>query len=139
MYASILVAVDLEHGAVGERILRLARHIVGPDGRTTLLYVAAVLPDFMMAHVSREALEAHHAEERAKLEALARAADPQAAVVVRQGGAPATIIEEARTLSVDAIVLGSHRPAPRDYLLGSTAARVVRHAQCSVIVDRGSA
>jgi len=34
------------------------------------------------------------------------------------------------------IVIGSHKPGLRDYLLGSTAAKVVRHAACAVHVKR---
>ena len=44
-------------------------------------------------------------------------------------------LEEAEA-SADAIVIASHRPDLSDYLLGSTAARVVRHAQCTVLVLR---
>ncbi len=32
--------------------------------------------------------------------------------------------------------IGSHRPELKDYLLGPNAARVVRHANCSVLVVR---
>ena len=41
-----------------------------------------------------------------------------------------------RKAEADLIVVGSHRPAMRDYLLGTNAARVVRHAHCSVLVAR---
>ena len=34
------------------------------------------------------------------------------------------------------LVVGSHRPAMKDYLLGTNAARVVRHAGRSVLVAR---
>ena len=34
------------------------------------------------------------------------------------------------------IVMASHDPVLSDYLLGSVAARVVRHAHCSVLVAR---
>ena len=34
------------------------------------------------------------------------------------------------------IVIGAHRPDLKDYLLGPHAARVVRHAECSVLVVR---
>ena len=37
----------------------------------------------------------------------------------------------------DVIVMASHQPKFSDYLLGSTAARVVRHAKCSVLIARG--
>jgi universal stress protein F len=32
--------------------------------------------------------------------------------------------------------VGSNRPAMKDYLLGTNASRVVRHARCSVLVAR---
>ena len=37
----------------------------------------------------------------------------------------------------DLIVMASHRPELKDYLIGPNAARVVRHADCSVQVVRG--
>jgi nucleotide-binding universal stress UspA family protein len=43
------------------------------------------------------------------------------------------ITEEA---GADLVVVGSHRPAMKDYLLGTNASRVVRHARCSVLVAR---
>ena len=36
------------------------------------------------------------------------------------------------------IVIASHDPGLADYLLGSTAGRVVRHAHCSVLVVRNA-
>jgi universal stress protein F len=47
-----------------------------------------------------------------------------------------TILDWAEANAVDCIVIASHRPGLQDYLLGSTAGRVVRHARCSVHVVR---
>ena len=44
--------------------------------------------------------------------------------------------EEASDWNADLIVVGSHRPVMSDYLLGSNAKTIVRHAQCSVLVVR---
>ena len=38
--------------------------------------------------------------------------------------------------NADLIVMASHRPELKDFLLGPNAARVVRHANCSVLVVR---
>ena len=46
------------------------------------------------------------------------------------------ILRAADKLEADVIVMGSHRPALKDYLLGPNAARVMRHARCSVYVVR---
>ena len=48
----------------------------------------------------------------------------------------AEILQVAQDAEADLVVLGSHRPAMKDYLLGTNAARVVRHARCSVLVAR---
>ena len=46
------------------------------------------------------------------------------------------ILRVAEDVSVDLVVMGSHRPNMEDYLIGPNAARVVRHANCSVLVVR---
>ncbi len=46
------------------------------------------------------------------------------------------ILGIAQESGVDLIVVGSHRPAMKDHLLGTNAGRVVRHASCSVLVAR---
>ena len=46
--------------------------------------------------------------------------------------------ESYNRAKADCIVIGSHKPGLIDYLLGSTAARVVRHAPCAVHVLRNT-
>jgi universal stress protein F len=46
------------------------------------------------------------------------------------------ICETARRIDADLIVIGSHGYAGFDRLLGTTAAKVVNHATCSVLVVR---
>jgi len=46
------------------------------------------------------------------------------------------ILETAQNVEADLIIIGSHRPTMSDFLLGPNAARVVRHAECSVLVVR---
>ena len=62
-------------------------------------------------------------------------------VAVKAHVAHGTIYEEilqaAESLKVDMIVISAHRPELQDYLLGPNAARVARHAACSVLVVRG--
>jgi nucleotide-binding universal stress UspA family protein len=48
------------------------------------------------------------------------------------------VCETARALEVDLIVIGSHGYAGFDRLLGTTAAKVVNHAHCSVLVVRAN-
>ncbi|NIO41631.1 MAG: universal stress protein, partial [Burkholderiales bacterium] len=46
------------------------------------------------------------------------------------------IIKQAKKLNVDLIVVGAHTKDLKDYLVGSNASRVVRHASQSVLVVR---
>ncbi|WP_162685631.1 universal stress protein [Roseovarius amoyensis] len=61
---------------------------------------------------------------------------PEIEAALLSGNPPHSIIADAEKTGADCIIAGSHRPGLRDYLLGSTAARVVRHAPCAVHVLR---
>ena len=52
------------------------------------------------------------------------------------GGVYHELLRDATEWRADLIVVGSHRPVMSDYLLGSNAKTIVRHAQCSVLVVR---
>jgi nucleotide-binding universal stress UspA family protein len=56
--------------------------------------------------------------------------------VVGEGSVYEVVLKIAGEVNADLIVMGSHRPELKDYLLGPNAARVVRHANCSVMVVR---
>jgi universal stress protein F len=47
------------------------------------------------------------------------------------------VLTEAEAWGADLIVLCSHRPDSRRFLIGSTASAIVAHAKCSVWVVRG--
>ena len=136
MYRNVLVPVDLGHGAVAAHIVGVARWLAGAEGRVTLLHVMDQPPAYVTAQVPREIIETHRTETRARLEEIAASAGGVDRTLLAEGNAAATILAQAEADGIDAIVLGSHRPDYRDYLIGSTAARVVRHAACTVLVER---
>ncbi len=136
----ILLPVDLSDEGSWRKPLAEALLLLGADG---VLHVASVLPDFGLAQVSgffgkdyeKQAL---HAMGEALTEWV-NANVPEGVEVhphVLHGTIYDQILGAARKLDVDTIVIGSHRPALKDYLLGPNAARVVRHARCSVYVVR---
>jgi universal stress protein F len=57
-------------------------------------------------------------------------------VEVEMGSPWQTICDVAHRLKVDLLVIGSHGYSGFDRLLGTTAAKVVNHAPCSVLVVR---
>ena len=62
--------------------------------------------------------------------------DMYAGVVVESGTVYKEIVEAAKDLNIDQVVMGAHRPSLSDFLLGPNTARVARHAGCSVTVVR---
>ena len=59
-----------------------------------------------------------------------------AGVVVENGTVYREIVEAAKDLDIQQIVMGAHRPSVADFLLGPNSARVARHAGCTVTVVR---
>ena len=133
-YRNILVPVDLSHPETGRTILRIAREIGGPEAKIMALFVFIDIPGFVAAEMPDNVIEENMARARGELEELA--AEVGADAIVRSGHATTEILECADNIAADLIVVGSHRPGLQDYLIGSTAARVVRHAKCSVLVHR---
>ena len=62
---------------------------------------------------------------------------PDEAVVVAEGkGRIRPRARLLRTIGAELILIGAHSPELKDYLLGSNAARIVRHSPKSVLVLR---
>ncbi|MGC9419417.1 MAG: universal stress protein [Rhodovulum sp.] len=135
MYSNILVPVAVDHGPDLEEVLAVARLLRNADGKITVMTVAEAIPPY----VSQYLPEDQEAKTRATIHddlkgELEDAPDIEIRVIT--GHAGMTIVDYAERHGVDCIVMHSHRPGLKDYFLGSTAARVVRHAPCSVHVIR---
>ena len=139
MYSSILVPVDLDEPSSWAKSvpvgLALARAF---DARITL---ATVVPDNVAV---REAQWSAIGYRRlldiaaARLGSLADelGGDAELENRVRSGPIAKGILALAEEVDADLIVLASHRPEMKDWLIGANASRVVRHAACSVMVVR---
>ena len=55
---------------------------------------------------------------------------------VRPGSVYKEVLRFSRDVDADLIILGARPPEMTDYLLGSNAAQIVRHARCSVWIVR---
>ncbi len=134
MYKKIIVALGLSHGH-GLTGLELARRLRDEDGTIIALHVLEPVPGFASYYLPPD----HESEVRKTTESAIRdrvGEQADAEVVVLSGHPGSTITEYAEEIGADCIIVGSHKPELQDYLLGSTAARVVRHAPCSVHVLR---
>ncbi|MCB9957377.1 MAG: universal stress protein [Rhodospirillaceae bacterium] len=141
MFMNILLPVDLDQDSSWVKALPAAVEVSQTAGAR--LHVMTVVPDFGMSLVGSffpENFEAQALEKaKAALHAFVREHVPkriQVRHVVGHGTVYAEILREADEVKADLIVLAAHRPALKDFLLGPNAARVVRHAKCSVLVVR---
>ncbi len=134
MYKKIIAALGLSHGH-GIAALETARRLRDEDGTIIALHVLEAVPGFASNYLPPD----HESEVRKAAEAAIRervGEQADAEVIVLSGHPGRTITEFAEEVGADCIVVGSHKPELQDFLLGSTAARVVRHAACSVHVLR---
>ncbi len=140
MFNNILVAVDLEHDTHIDDLLRVASGIANTNGaQVQLLNVIgaapAVVSQFLPENYEKMASEKIE-KDLAALAAKVDLAEGAAASSVRFGGVYQEILAHAAKIGADLIIVASHKPNVGDYLLGSTAARIVRHASCSTLVVR---
>lgn len=136
MYKTILVPIDLSDVEKGKASLNKAKHM-GDDGcRIKLLNVVEDIPSYVAAELPTGLLDRSKKNALETLEGIAADCPFPVEVEVRAGHAKTSILEAAEDSGADLIIIGSHRPGLQDYLLGSTAGRVVRHSTCSVLVVR---
>jgi len=135
MYANILIPVALDHEPLVARKLANARALLSPGGRITLLTVLESIPGFVAEYVDMDSKNHLTQAVNARLETVANE-DPAIACRVASGKPGVRIAQIAEEQGHDLIIVGSHHPSAQDYFLGSTASRVVRRAQCTVLVLR---
>ena len=119
-------------------MIQNALAIMSPDARLTLFFVMPEIPPVLELQMPEGSGEKAKAKAEEQLQALAKSnSAPQTTRVATSVGRPHhKILELADKQNVDLIVMASHQPGLADYLLGSVAASVVRHAKCSVHVMR---
>lgn len=134
MYKKIIVSLSLDHG-FGSRAIEIARRLKSDDGEIIAVHVFETVNNSVGLFVP----PGHLAEVRKNAEeeiAQRIGEEKNVEIVMLEGHSGRTIPEYAEQIGADCILVGSHKPGLSDYFLGSTAARIVRHAPCSVHVLR---
>lgn len=135
MYDNILIPLALATEDDSDRPIEAMRKLAAPGAKITFVHVVEDIPPRVAGYLPQDYVTEIHNDRLADL--ARRVADVEGAKIeVVEGNAGARILERAEKLGVDCIVIASHRPGLRNWFLGSTASRVVRHAQCSVLVVR---
>ncbi|WP_434712538.1 universal stress protein [Rhizobium sp. YTUHZ045] len=136
MYRKIIVAIALGSLDRGENILRKAASLLDAGGQMVALNVVEDVPTYVAIELPANMLEDAMKDGRDKLEALVAATGVTATIDIRNGPPAKAIIAAAESHGADLIILASHIPDFSNYFIGATADRVVRHAKCSVLVER---
>jgi nucleotide-binding universal stress UspA family protein len=140
MFKTILVPVDVDDPGTWEGSIPVARTLAQSfAAKVTLCSIlqnAQVVTEAQWSTVAyRQLIDV--TESRLRLlarEVYGREID----VLVGEGSISAGIIALADTIAADLILLSSHRPGMPDHLFSAHAARVARHAKCSVLLVRGT-
>src|ERR1700674_654730 len=140
MFKQILVPVDLADTELAKPSIETAVALARVSGgKVRVLNVLPMTPVMLAEYVPPDfdAQQRQAAEEALAIIAKESGLEPgRIAWAVRQGGIYHEVLEEAKSMRADLIVMSSHRPAMRTYFLGSNAGHVVRYAKCSVLVVR---
>ncbi len=140
MFKQILAAVDLDNSDNAEKILQIAADIANIySARLHVLSVIGAVQAVVSQHlpVGYEKMAMERTEQ--DLSTLSAGVDLDQGEVTssaRFGDIYREILAQAEKSAVDLIIIGSNKPQATDFLLGTNAARVVRHSSCSVFVVR---
>jgi len=136
VYKKILVPIDLSHAEKASAMIDIAKSLAGDNLRLILVNVVDDIPNYVSIDMPSGIVESQVKAATEELNVFAEKSGIEVVVEVRNGQPASEILSVAKDHDVDLIIIASHRPGLQDYFLGSTAARVVRHAQCPVLVER---
>jgi universal stress protein F len=136
------ILVGLDGSPRAKEVLTTAEHLARRAGGKLLLFRAVGVPHEVpeeaysmsptaVADLIRKQAQAYLDEQLASV-----AAEARLGALAALGIAWQAICEAAKENQVDLIVIGSHGYSGIDRLIGTTAAKVVNHATCSVLVVR---
>lgn len=134
MYQTIVVAFSLDQG-LGGRAMAMARALRAEGGKIFAVHVLEPVPNYANLYLTdSNDQEIRETVEKQMAERIGDEKDADTVVLVGHPGR--AITDYSEEVGADCIVVGSHDPELQDTFLGSTAARIVRHASCSVHVLR---
>jgi nucleotide-binding universal stress UspA family protein len=141
MYRNVLVPIDLSDKHSWRKALPTAVSLC--ETFEARLHLIAVVPEFDLPMVGQGLPEGYDTKLRQQLAKQLRdfvaqqvPAEIESRRIVAEGKIYQEILNAAEAIKADVIVMGAHRPELSHYLLGPNAAKVVRHAKCSVMVVR---
>lgn len=135
MYTNILIPVSFDEERDVGAAVKVAQELASEGARMTFIHVLETIPAYVSEVIPPETFTARKEAAEERLRSVSHGVSNAHGVIV-EGGAGRAITQWARENGADCIVIPSHRPSVSDIFLGSTAAWVVRHADCAVHVLR---
>lgn len=139
MFKNILVPIDLSNDDKINRAVNLAKEMIKSDEtKITLMTVLPQIPGYILSELPAEHAQKVTSDTQSKMQDIAQNAGFTSPVTTKisHGNPYNEILNVAQQDGIDLIIMSSHQPVWEDYLFGSVAAEVVRHAKCSVLVER---
>lgn len=140
MFSQLLLPLDFEHQDLYPRVTEAALKLCHPAGKINLLYVnAARIHHAAAPLLSNELLDNLDNVIRQQMQAFMDTNIPtanQGGLWIKRGVVYDSILAQAKRKQIDLIIMPASRPGAETYLLGSNSSRVVRHANCAVMVIR---
>jgi nucleotide-binding universal stress UspA family protein len=135
------VIVPVDFSGESPNAIRTGLQIAGDAKNVHLVHVLvpidAISPGVLLGDVTEESRAEHVKENLAKLAAENGASDAQQVVLIGSPGLE--IADYAKDNAADLIIVPSHGyHGVKRMVLGSVAEKVIRHAECSVLVLRRS-
>lgn len=132
----ILVAIEISRPGGNEKILSTARTLAAAmDGELTFMHAIEPIPGRVLAEIQEDVAGKQQAHAEAAMKEIVDQHEG-ATGLIRMGAPSTEILECAQEMGADLIVMHSHDPDMTNYIMGSVAGRVVRHAHCSVHIVR---
>jgi len=141
MFRRILLPIDVAEPEIAKEAIEAATALAKAfDAQLRLIHVASpIVVASPMAVIPQTVYDELGAYEKSELQRLADPIDrPKGTIstVVRIGAVYPELLSEAEDWGADLIIVGAHKRSMATYLLGSSAAAIVRHAACTVMVVR---
>ncbi len=140
MFKTILLPIDLEHTEASRKAVEIAVEMAKHFGGSLWVLSVVPIPSPMVTPYLPEAVEADAiSDASSRLTQFVADTIPdevQTSIAVRTDSVYRKILDVAAEHEADAIVMASHHPELGDFLLGTNAAKIARHAQCSVFIVR---
>ncbi|PDT01365.1 universal stress protein [Rhizobium chutanense] len=136
MYRTIICAIGMGSRQTANRLLRRAASLVDEGGSIVVTHIIENIPHRHLTELPEVFETTAIVDAERKLAALCKELGIPARIEVRIGVAASALVTVAGEMSADLILLSSHVSDITDYVFSSIVEKVVRHAGCSVLIDR---